>query len=72
EHQWNGLTNKNKSSVLKPVIALHYLYTPAEGSYLEVGVGLNKLLQWWRVDFYSSWRGDVHERFGIRFGVVVD
>lgn len=72
EHQWNGLTNKNKSSLIKPVIAFHYLYTPAEGSYLEAGIGLNKILNLWRVDFYSSWRGSKHERFGLRFGVVIE
>ncbi|MFK7810103.1 MAG: DUF5686 family protein [Saprospiraceae bacterium] len=72
EHQWNGLTNKNKSSLLKPVVAIHYLYTPAEGSYWEVGIGLNKLLKFWRVDFYNSWRGSKHESYGVRFGVVLE
>jgi len=72
EHQWNGLSNKNKSSLLKPVVAFHYLYTPAAGSYLEAGIGLNKILKLWRVDFYASWSGSKQERFGVRFGVVID
>jgi hypothetical protein len=72
EHQWNGLTNKNKSSLIKPVIAFHYLYTPESGSYFEAGIGLNKILKLWRFDFYNSWKDRKHEGFGIRVGVVLD
>ena len=71
EHQWNGLTIRGKRNFLQPVIALHYLYTPAEGSYLEAGLGLNKLLKHWRVDFYNSWRRGKHESFGVRLGIVI-
>jgi len=57
---------------IHPVTSANYLYTPSEGSYWELGIGLNKLLKFWRVGFYSSWRNSQHEGIGVRFGVVID
>ncbi|HAS43122.1 MAG TPA: hypothetical protein DCS93_21760 [Microscillaceae bacterium] len=57
---------------LHPVVSANYLHTPAGGDYWEIGGGLNKLLKFWRVDFYSSWRNQKHESIGVRFGVVID
>ena len=72
EHQWNGLIKKNKSSFLKPVVVAHYLYTPNDGHYWELGVGLNKFLKVWRVDFYNSWREGKRASSGVRIGMVID
>ncbi|OJJ13901.1 hypothetical protein BKI52_45315 [marine bacterium AO1-C] len=57
---------------IQPVISANYLYMPSEESYWELGLGLNKLLKFWRVDFYSSWRNQQHQSTGVRFGVVID
>jgi len=72
EHQWNGATKKNKRISVKPIVAAHYLYTPDAGHYWELGVGLNKLIKFWRVDFYNSWRDGKRESSGVRIGIVID
>ena len=72
EHQFTPIAIRNGKMKFQPVASVNYLYTPSEGSYWELGVGVNKLLKMWRVDFYSSWRDGKQESTGIRFGVVFD
>ena len=72
EHQLNPLLLRKGRTALHPVVRVNYLYTPSAGPYWEFGVGLSKILKFWRLDFYNSWRGAQHERFGVRFGVIIN
>lgn len=73
EHYFPALFAKSGSSLLnkiQPIIATNYLYTEADGHYVEFGFGFEKILKIWRLDFYNSFRDGGHDDFGVRFGVV--
>jgi hypothetical protein len=51
------------------MIGLNYLYTESGGSYGEIGVGMARILDIWRVDFYSGLREGGDSTVGVRLGV---
>lgn len=71
EHHFSPLRKSGKSQI-QPVAGIHYLYTDAGGHYVELGAGVDAILKFWRVDFYSSWREGKHESIGVRLGVTIE
>lgn len=67
EQHLNAIPIRNKK--LYPVFSANYLYTETGGSYWELGVGVEKILGFWRIDLYNSWREVRHESIGIRLGI---
>lgn len=63
---------KNEKSKLQPTTGINYLHTEAIENYLEFGIGLDKILKIWRIDFYNSWLKGKHNGFVIRVGVTLD
>lgn len=70
EQHLNAIPIRNKK--LYPVLSANYLYTETGGSYWELGVGVEKILGIWRIDFYNSWREARHDSIGIRLGVNLE
>ena len=71
EHFFGPIRGGAKSK-FQPVASLHYLYTDSGGQYVEVGIGMDRILKYWRIDFYNSWRKGEHENFGLRLGLRWD
>ena len=71
EHHFSPLRKSGKSRI-QPVAGAHYLYTDAGGHYVELGVGVDAILKFWRVDFYNSWREGKHESAGVRLGFTIE
>lgn len=71
EHHFNQLKKTGKSE-FQPTAGINYLYTEATGNYVELGIGMDKILKFWRVDFYNSWLKGNHDNFGVRVGVTLD
>ncbi|MFK8165379.1 MAG: DUF5686 family protein [Lewinella sp.] len=72
EHRWKGIKVREEKDVFQPVVSINYLLTPALDNYLELGVGLDRILGKWRLDTYLSARGLSYERFGIRLGFAFE
>ncbi len=72
EHRLSGVLMWDEQPILQPVFSINYLYTEISGSYLELGVGVDRILNKWRVDFYGSFQGSTYERAGIRLGFNFD
>ena len=58
EHHFNGFV-WNKLPLLRKlrwqtVASLHYLTTPAAGNYWELGVGIEHILKFMRIDYFRS------------------
>lgn len=53
---------------LQAVGSVNYLTTPVLGHYFEFGAGIEHILKFFRVDFYTSVTNGQHSRAGIRFG----
>lgn len=73
EHHFNGffmnglpLINKLKSQL---VLSAHYLWTPTASNYLELGVGLEHILKFIRVDFVVGLQEGQQVSSGIRLGL---
>ncbi len=71
EHHFSPLKKIGKSK-FQPSAGINYLYTKATGNYVELGIGMAKILKYWRVDFYNSWLNGNHDDFGVRVGVTLD
>lgn len=70
QHNFHPISLGKKPLSLHPVFSAHYLYTKPV-SYLEVGLGLNKLLKNWRLEGYGSFLNGRFDRIGIRFGFMM-
>lgn len=73
EHHFPTLFAKSNSTLLnkmQPIITANYLYTDTDGHYVELGLGFEKILKIWRLDFYNSFRDGAHDDSGVRFGLV--
>lgn len=71
EHHFIPLKENGKSK-FQPTAGINYLFTDTGGNYAELGIGMDKILKFWRIDFYNSWREGKHESFGVRLGVTLD
>jgi len=71
EHSFQPLTKSQKFK-LKPVLGTHYLYTETSGHYIEFGGGFSKVLDTWRVNFFSSFLNGDYQNTGFRIGFVFD
>lgn len=72
EHYFNPFYTTNNKFKFQPIIGINYLYTKAGGNYIELGSGMGKIFNYWRVDLYTSWRNGEHESFGVRIGFNFD
>ncbi|WP_027076271.1 DUF5686 family protein [Maribacter antarcticus] len=70
EHQFRPLKENGKSK-FQPTAGINYLYTGSAGNYVELGVGMDKIFKFWRMDFYNSWREGNHDSFGVRVGATI-
>ena len=71
EHHFGSLKESGKSK-FQLVAGINYLFTDAAGHYTELGIGMDKILKFWRIDLYNSWRKGKHESFGVRVGFTFD
>ncbi|WP_248723265.1 DUF5686 family protein [Seonamhaeicola sp. ML3] len=72
EHYFESLYTIYDEVKFQPVVGVNYLYTEASGNYVELGVGMDKIFDNWRVDFYNSWRDSKYESFGVRIGFNIN
>ncbi len=68
EHYFEPLYTIYDELKFQPVLGVNYLYTEAGANYVELGAGIDKIFDNWRIDFYNSWRDGEHESFGVRIG----
>lgn len=72
-HHFNGFF-LNKVPVLRKlrwqeVATLNYLRTPAAGHYLELGAGVEHILKFLRVDYFTALQSGQRLNSGVRVGV---
>ncbi len=72
EHYFKPLYTVYDEIKFRPVFGANYLYTAAGGHYVELGAGMDKIFDHWRIDLYNSWREAKHESFGVRIGFNID
>lgn len=72
EHHFNEfIFNKipfAKHLNLQAVASANYLTTPALGHYYELGVGIEHIFKFMRIDFYTAFRNGENDGSGIRIG----
>jgi hypothetical protein len=73
EHHFHGFI-LNKVPIIKQlhwqeVFSFNYLHTPTVRSYAEIGVGIEHIFKFLRVDYYKSLRPGAHTQQGFRFGL---
>jgi len=71
QHQINALAIGRKALQINPVLSINYLHTDLV-NHLEIGIGLEKILKYWRFDFYTAFQDNGFESAGIRFGYWVN
>ncbi|MEM8585019.1 MAG: DUF5686 family protein [Bacteroidota bacterium] len=72
EHRWKGVKVREEEDLFQPVVSFNYLMTQQLDAYVELGVGLDRILGKWRLEAYLSMQELSYDRFGMRLGFVFE
>ncbi len=74
QHHFDGFLLRKipvlKKSKMQSVLSINHLYTSNEKNYFEFGIGLEKIFNKIRLDYYVSFRKGQFDRNGFRFGIL--